>query len=70
VDWFNNRRIHNEIGKIPPAARERGLLVSWVTSQMVAKVVLMELVVFRWTSARQGDLPLGSGSDSGPVGYV
>ena len=22
VDWFNNRRIHNEIGKIPPAERE------------------------------------------------
>ena len=22
VDWFNNRRIHNEIGKIPPAEFE------------------------------------------------
>jgi putative transposase len=22
VDWFNNRRIHNEIGKIPPAELE------------------------------------------------
>jgi len=22
VDWFNNRRIHNEIGKIPPAEME------------------------------------------------
>jgi transposase InsO family protein len=22
VDWFNNRRIHNEIVKIPPAERE------------------------------------------------
>ena len=23
VDWFNNRRIHNEIGKVPPAEFER-----------------------------------------------
>jgi len=22
VDWFNHRRIHNEIGKIPPAEFE------------------------------------------------
>jgi putative transposase len=22
VEWFNNRRIHNEIGKIPPAEFE------------------------------------------------
>jgi transposase InsO family protein len=22
VDWFNNRRIHNEIGKVPPAELE------------------------------------------------
>jgi putative transposase len=22
LDWFNNRRIHNEIGKVPPAELE------------------------------------------------
>jgi transposase InsO family protein len=23
IDWFNNRRIHNEAGKIPPAELEQ-----------------------------------------------
>jgi putative transposase len=38
VDWFNNRRIHNEIGKIPPAEREENYYrqidaIELVTSQ-------------------------------------
>ncbi len=36
VDWFNNRRIHNEIGKIPPAEFEENYYRQIATSELVS----------------------------------
>jgi putative transposase len=35
VDWFNNRRIHNEIGKIPPAELEEAYYRQNATTELV-----------------------------------
>jgi putative transposase len=35
VDWFNNRRIHNEIGKIPPAEFEETYYRQNATAELV-----------------------------------
>jgi putative transposase len=35
VDWFNNRRIHNEIGKIPPAELEENYYRQNATAELV-----------------------------------
>jgi putative transposase len=35
VDWFNNRRIHNEIGKIPPAEFEENYYRQVVAPELV-----------------------------------
>ena len=35
VDWFNNRRIHNEIGKIPPAELEENYYRQTATPELV-----------------------------------
>jgi putative transposase len=35
VDWFNNRRIHNEIGKIPPAEFEENYYRQTAASELV-----------------------------------
>ena len=35
VDWFNNRRIHNEIGKIPPAELEENYYRQNATATLV-----------------------------------
>ena len=35
VDWFNNRRIHNEIGKIPPAEFEENYYRQIATPELV-----------------------------------
>jgi putative transposase len=35
VDWFNNRRIHNEIGKIPPAEFEENYYRQTATPELV-----------------------------------
>src|SRR5271170_6926773 len=35
VDWFNNRRIHNEIGKIPPAEFEENYYRQTATAELV-----------------------------------
>jgi putative transposase len=36
VDWFNNRRIHNEIGKIPPAEFEENYYRQTATPELVS----------------------------------
>jgi putative transposase len=36
VDWFNNRRIHNEIGKIPPAEFEENYYRQIATPELVS----------------------------------
>jgi putative transposase len=36
VDWFNNRRIHNEIGKIPPAEFEENYYRQNATAELVS----------------------------------
>jgi putative transposase len=36
VDWFNNRRIHNEIGKIPPAEFEETYYRQNATAELVS----------------------------------
>ncbi len=36
VDWFNNRRIHNEIGKIPPAEFEESYYRQTATPELVS----------------------------------
>jgi transposase InsO family protein len=36
VDWFNNRRIHNEIGKIPPAEFEENYYRQNATVELVS----------------------------------
>ncbi len=36
VDWFNNRRIHNEIGKIPPAEMEENYYRQIDPAELVA----------------------------------
>ena len=35
VDWFNNRRLHSELGDVPPAERE----AEFYRQQMVATLV-------------------------------
>ena len=35
VDWFNNRRIHNEIGKIPPTELEENYYRQNATADLV-----------------------------------